>query len=57
MKVIQEYGFEYKFGYFIFENATSNNICVKAILHQFWNDFIKKECRLYYIDHIINIIA
>lgn len=31
VQVIQEYGFEKRFGYFVLDNVTSNNTYVKAI--------------------------
>ena len=32
VQVIQEYGFEQKLGYFVLDNASSNDTCVEAIL-------------------------
>lgn len=43
VQVIQEYGFEKKLGYFILDNAMSNNICLKAILTEIRLDLTQKE--------------
>lgn len=34
IEVIQEYGIEKRLGYFVLDNATSNDTCVEAILNQ-----------------------
>ena len=57
VQVIQEYGFEKKLGYFVLDNATSNDTCVEAIFNELRPDLIKKERRLRCIGHIINIAA
>lgn len=57
IQVIQEYGMEKRLGYFVLDNATSNDTCVKAILHQLRSNLIKKERRLRCVGHIINIAA
>lgn len=57
IQVIQEYGMEKRLGYFVLDNATSNDTCVKAILHQLRPNLIKKERRLRCVGHIINIAA
>lgn len=46
VQVIQEYGIEKKLGYFVLDNATSNDTCVKAILNEIRPDLIKKEQKL-----------
>lgn len=57
VQVIQEYGFEQKLGYFVLDNASSNDTCVEAILGKIRPDLIKKERRLRCIGHIINLAA
>lgn len=57
IQVIQEYGFEQKFRYFVFNNASSNNTCVEVILGEIQPDLIKKEWKLWWIGHIINLAA
>lgn len=57
VQVIQEYGFEKKLGYFVLDNATSNDTCVEAILREIRPDLMRKERRLRCIGHIINLAA
>lgn len=54
VSVIQEYSFQKKLGYFVLDNATSNNTCIEAIFIEIQPDLIKKKQRLCCIvDHII----
>lgn len=54
---IQKYDIKKKLGYFIFNNAISNDTCVEAILKVIWPDFSKKKQRLWCIEYIINLAA
>lgn len=55
--LIQEYDIEKKLRYFIFDNSTSNDTCVEAILKAIWPNFSKKKRKLQCIGHIINLAA
>lgn len=55
--LIQEYSIKKKLGYFILDNDTSNDTCVKAVLKAIWLDFSKKKQRLQCIRHNINLAA
>lgn len=43
VQVIQEYTFEQKLGYFVLDNAISNDTCVEAIFGKIRPDLIQKE--------------
>ena len=55
-KVIRKYGFiGNQIGWFVFNNVTSNDICVEEILKALnINDIVKRR-RLRYLDYIINL--
>lgn len=46
VQVIKKYGFEKKLGYYVLDNASNNDICVKAIFGEIQPDLIKKKWRL-----------
>src|SRR6266498_4636454 len=55
-KVIRKYGFiGNQIGWFVFNNVTSNDICVEEILKSFSINNIVKRRRLRYFNHIINL--
>lgn len=55
--LIQEYSIKKKLGYFVFNNVTSNDTCVEAILKAIWPDLSKKKQKLRCVGHIINLAA
>lgn len=54
---IQEYSIEKKLEYFVFDNATSNDTCVKTILKVIWPNLFKKKQKFWYVGHIINLVT
>lgn len=57
LQVIHDYDLQSKFGYFILNNAESNNTCVEAILQSLNPTLRKTHQRLCCIGHIINLAA
>lgn len=55
--VIDEYALKEKLGYFITDNASSNDICVAEIIYLIQPDLDLGERRLRCMGHIINLIA
>ena len=55
--VINKYALKEKLGYFITNKAFSNNICIATITDLIWPNFDLRERRLWYMEHIINLIA
>ncbi len=55
--VINEYGLKEKLGYFMTDNASSNDKCVAEIIDLIQPDIDLEERRLRCIGHIINLIA
>ena len=54
-KIIQEWRFEDRIGYFVIDNATNNNGCMDHLGEQF--NFDGSERRLRCICHILNLVA
>ena len=55
--VIDKYSLKKKLGYFIINNASSNNICVAKIIDLIWPDLDLGERKLWCMGYIINLIA
>lgn len=55
LPVIKDYGFGDKLGFFVLDNASSNDTCVAELGRQF--NFDPKERRLRCVGHILNLIA
>lgn len=55
--VLEEYSLKEKLGYFITDNASSNNTCVTEIIETLRPDLDANNQRLRCIGHIINLIA
>lgn len=55
VQVIQKYKFEKKFGYFVLDNTTSSNTCVKAILAKMWPALTQEERKFWCMSNIINL--
>jgi hypothetical protein len=53
--VIKDYGFNNKLGFFVLDNALSNDTCVEELARLF--GFNADEHRLRCIGHILNLIA
>lgn len=57
LPVLDNYLLKAKLGYFITDNASSNDICITEIINLICPDLDAKERRLQCIGHIINLIA
>ena len=57
LPILDEYLLKAKLGYFITDNATSNDTCITEIIDLICPNLDVKERRLRYIGHIINLIA
>lgn len=57
LEVIHEYDSKTRFGYFVLDNAESNDTCVEAVLQLLNPSLQKTHRRLRYIRHIINLTA
>ena len=57
LQVIDKYNLRMLVGYFVLDNAESNNTCVKAILQKLDHFLQKTHQRLRCIGHIINSAA
>ena len=57
LPILDEYLLKAKLGYFITDNATSNDTCITEIIDLIRHDLDAKERRLRCIGHIINLIA
>jgi len=53
--VIKEYEVTNILGYFILDNASSNDTCVREVLKQLHPNLNPKKHRLHYFGHIINL--
>lgn len=56
-QIIKEYDITNQLGYFVFDNAESNDACVKALLQLIVPYLQKKHHRLQCMGHIINLAA
>jgi len=60
LKVIKEYGIRKKIGYFMLDNASSNDTCVDCILRKLYPNMTEKQRksrRLRCLGHVVNLIA
>ena len=57
LQVIDEYDLRSQFGYFVLDNAESNDKCVEVILQSLNPSLQKTHRRLHCIGHIINLAA
>jgi hypothetical protein len=55
--VIEEYELRDRLGYFMLDNATSNDTCVREILRKFQPHLDPKERRLRCFGHVVNLAA
>ena len=55
--VIREYDIARRLGFFVLDNAESNDTCVDAVLKAVRPDLEKKARRLRYLGHIMNLAA
>jgi len=55
--VIEEYEITDILGYFILDNVSSNDTCVREILKKLRPDLNPKKCRLRCFGHIVNLAA
>jgi hypothetical protein len=55
--VIEEYEIKDLLGYFVLNNASSNDTCVREILKQLRPEFDSKQRRLRCFGHIVNLAA
>ena len=53
--VIKDYNFGDKLGFFVLDNASSNDTCIAELAKQY--NFIPEERRLRCIGHVLNLIA
>ena len=57
IQVTKNYDLIDKIEYFILDNATNNNICLKETFDGLSLEVQVKTCRFYCLDHIINLTA
>jgi hypothetical protein len=55
VRVIKDYNFGDKLGFFVLDNASSNDTCVAELAKQY--NFDPEERRLRCIGHILNLVA
>jgi hypothetical protein len=55
--VIEEYELKDRLGYFVLDNATSNDTCVREILRKFQPHLDPKKRRLRCFGHVVNLAA
>ena len=55
--LIEDYEIVNNFGYFILDNASSNDACMKAILKNLHSDLDSNHCRLHNLNHVLNLAA
>jgi hypothetical protein len=53
--IVQTFGLEQKLGWFVRDNALSNDTCIKALSSEFEFDHLKRRIRC--IGHVINLVA
>jgi hypothetical protein len=57
LQVLREYEISNRFGYFILNNASSNDTAVKVILKEFNTSSEYEERRLRCFGHIVNLVT
>lgn len=57
IQVLKEYGINNKLGYFVLDNAESNDTCVEILLQKLHPQLKKQHRRLRCVGHIINLAA
>ena len=55
--VIEEYEITNILGYFILDNVSSNDTCVREILKKLRPDLNPQKCHLHCFGHIVNLAA
>ena len=55
--IIKDYNLQDQLGYFMLDNISSNDTCVREILAQLRPDLNPKKHRLHCFDHIVNLAA
>ena len=57
VSVIEDFALTTKLGYFVLDNATSNDTCITEVLQQLRTDLKPKDRRLRCFGHIVNLVA
>jgi len=55
--LLEYYGLKNRIGYFVLDNITSNDLCVRAILRRLRGDLNAKTRRLRCFGHVVNLAA